>query len=122
MQVRITRLQATRSTGEVESTRYVLTRRRLTVGRGSTQDLQVLDASAALRHAAIFPRAGQLQIEARDRCTFELNGSRRFKAVLSEGDTVRIGNTSIRVQQARRRAPVILEVESPADTPEPLDL
>ncbi len=122
MQVRITLLQASRSAGEVESTQYSLFRRRLTIGRGSTQDLQVLDAGAALRHATILPRDGQLQIEACDRCTFELNGVRRTKARLSEGDTVRIGKTSIRLQQAHPRAPLVLEVDAPADTPDPARL
>jgi predicted CXXCH cytochrome family protein len=94
---------------------YVLKTRRLTIGRDSFQDLQLSDPQVEPRHAVIRPDAGRLRIESGARQRIRVNGVRRSVAMLSEGDSVQIGATTIIVRRARRDASVQLEItESPA--------
>jgi hypothetical protein len=104
--------------GGRQTREYVLRKRRLTIGRASFQDLQLLDPKVAPRHAVIRPHAGRLRIESCGRERIRVNGRWRTVASLSEGDTVQIGATTITVRRARRNAAVQLEVSEPSASDE----
>jgi predicted CXXCH cytochrome family protein len=116
MQVRVVRsLPADARGGAGVKWEYSLQTLKLTIGRGSFADVQLVDPQAALQHAVIRPHFGRLRIESRVPDGVCVNGVRHSRATLAEGDVVLIGTSSILIQRARRGAPVVLEVSEPAE-------
>jgi predicted CXXCH cytochrome family protein len=120
VQVRVLKwLPGEKQAGERTARQYALQKRRLTIGRDSFQDLQLVDPEVEPRHAFIRPRAGRLHIETCTPQRIRVNGLWCASATLSEGDIVLIGTTSIAVRRARKGASILLEIAEPSATNEP---
>lgn len=83
---------------------------RLTIGSDAGCELQLPLPDVAARHAVIRARGTALVIEALRRARLRVNGRRRARAVLREGDTVEISSATVRVREADPRATVLLEI------------
>lgn len=95
--------------------------RRLTIGRGVDQHLQIADSKVEPRHAEITIRKGRLVIMAVTPAGFLVNRRPRRIAVLSAGDIVQIGSAVITVDILQRGSPVVLGF-GPAGEQEAADL
>lgn len=78
-------------------TSYPLGARGLTIGRSETRDIVIPDPAASRHHCSVLPREGGFVV--RDMGSANgifVNGIRVREAMLTSGDTVRIGNTELR--------------------------
>jgi predicted CXXCH cytochrome family protein len=89
--------------------------RRLTIGRGPSQHLQLAAAGVDDRHAVLTASSlGGLRVTAASSKGIVVNGRREIRARLKVGDVLQIGAARLTVRPSRSRRAVILEVHEPA--------
>jgi predicted CXXCH cytochrome family protein len=95
--------------------------RRLTIGSGPNQHLQLTAAGVDERHAVLTAGSlGGLRVTAVSGKGIGINGRREIRARLKVGDVVQVGAARLTVRPSRSRRAVILEVnEPPNDNHEP---
>ncbi len=100
------------ATGNKQYREVVVQTRRLTIGRGSDQHLQIADPKVFENHAVIRPgrgREGAMVVEALTPSGVIVNGRNRLSSSLNPGDEVRIGPAVLIVEPgAEGRAPFTL--------------
>ncbi len=96
--------------------------RRLTVGSGPNQQLQLTAAGVDERHAVLTASSlGGLRVTAVSRKGVGVNGRRENRARLKVGDVLQIGSARLTVRPSRSRRAVILEVSEPPSEGEESD-
>jgi predicted CXXCH cytochrome family protein len=112
MRFRILRwIRAHATTGQRQYREIFIQTRRLTIGRGSDQHLQVADSRVFPKHAVIRPgrgREGPLVVEALTPSGVRINGKTSLQKNLQPGDEIQIGPAFIVVESLARGAPVTL--------------
>ncbi|MFP3869996.1 MAG: cyclic nucleotide-binding domain-containing protein [Syntrophobacteria bacterium] len=101
--------------------------RRLTIGRGKENDLTLSDPTISKRHAALFVKEGLPMVEdLKSSNGIYVNGERVTRAVLANGDTLRLGSVALcyveqeegedidPVAQTQELSQTALAVEAPA--------
>ena len=90
--------------------------RRLTIGRGPSQHLQLTAPGVDDRHAVITASSmGGLRIACLSSRGLGVNGKRETRARLKAGDIIQIGAAKMLVHPSRSRRAVILEVHEPPE-------
>ena len=88
--------------------------RRLTVGRGPSQHLQLTAPGVDDRHAVLTASSiGGLRVTSVSGKGIGVNGRREIRARLKPGDVLQIGAARLTVRPSRSRRAVILEVHEP---------
>ena len=99
------------ATGNRQYREVIVQTRRLTIGRGSDQHLQIADPKVFENHAVIRPgrgREGAVVVEALTPGGVIVNGRNRLISTLNPGDEVRIGPAVLVVEPAQKGAPFTL--------------
>ena len=96
------------------SSGILLHTRRLTIGSGPNQHLQLTAAGVDERHAVLTASTlGGLRVTAVSGKGLGVNGRREIRARLKAGDVLQIGAARLTVRPSRSRRAVILEVNEP---------
>jgi hypothetical protein len=99
------------ATGNRQYREVIVQTRRLTIGRGSDQHLQIADPKVFENHAVIRPgrgREGPMVVEALTPGGVIVNGRNRLASTLNPGDEVRIGPAVLIAEPAPKGAPFTL--------------
>src|ERR1041384_4763675 len=99
------------ATGNKQYREVVVQTRRLTIGRGSDQHLQIADPKVFKNHAVIRAgrgREGAMVVEALTPSGVIVNGRNKLVATLNPGDEVRIGPAVLVVEPVQKGAPFTL--------------
>jgi FHA domain-containing protein len=99
------------ATGNKQYREVIVQTRRLTIGRGSDQHLQIGDPKVFENHAVIRPgrgREGAMVVEALTPGGVLVNGRNRLSSTLNPGDEVRIGPAVLTVEPVPKGAPFTL--------------
>lgn len=79
---------------------YPITEGALTIGRESDNDIQILDEAASRHHARINNLSETCEIEDLNSSNgLFVNGSRIQRCSLNHGDTIKFGNTVLRIER-----------------------
>lgn len=90
--------------------------RRLTIGRGPNQHLQLSAPGVDDEHAVITASSlGGLRISCRSNRGLGVNGKRETRAHIKPGDLIQIGAAKLLVHPSRSKRAVILEVSEPPE-------
>src|SRR4029453_1121071 len=108
MRFRVLRwIRSDTATGTRQFREVIVQTRRLTIGRGSDQHLQIADARVFPNHAVIRAgrgREGAMVIEALTPSGVTVNGRSRVVCTLNPGDEIRVGPAIIIVGARRKGA------------------
>lgn len=99
------------ATGNRQYREVIVQTRRLTIGRGSDQHLQIADPKVFENHAVIRPgrgREGAMVVEALTPSGVIVNGRNRLVSTLNPGDEVRIGPAVLVVEPVKKGSPFTL--------------
>ena len=99
------------ATGNKQYREVIVQTRRLTIGRGSDQHLQIADPKVFENHAVIRAgrgREGAMVVEALTPSGVIVNGRNRLVSTLNPGDEVRIGPAVLVVEPVQKGAPFTL--------------
>lgn len=92
--------------------------RNLTIGRLSSNDIQLLDEQTSRQHARLeFGSAGVVAVDLGSRKGIEVNGRKVDRQRLTHGDSLAIGTTVLRFEDAENGAPPALPAEPEAASP-----
>lgn len=106
------RVRANKQTGQEEYQELLIQAERLTIGRAADQHVQITESSVELHHAIIcLHRNGQLIIKAVTPSDFQINSESHKSAVLSPGDSIQIGLSTITVEQPQTDHPVVVSID-----------
>lgn len=99
------------ATGNKQYREVIVQTRRLTIGRGSDQHLQIADPKVFENHAVIRPGRGResaMVVEALTPAGVIVNGRNRLVSNLNPGDEVRIGPAVLIIEPVAKGAPFTL--------------
>jgi len=112
MRFRVLRwIRSDTATGTRQFREVIVQTRRLTIGRGSDQHLQIADAKVFPNHAVIRSgrgREGAMVIESLTPSGVTVNGRSRVVCTLNPGDEIRVGPAIIIVEDSQKGAPFTL--------------
>src|SRR5262245_53837380 len=85
---------------------------RITIGRGTDQDIQLPDVRVTLAHAEIHPQqGGGWRIECRSENPVWVNGSALAESALAIGDTIDVGRFRLTLAPAEPGTDLVLQIE-----------
>ncbi|MEE9424647.1 MAG: cytochrome c3 family protein [Methylococcales bacterium] len=106
------RVRTNKQTGQEEYQELLIQAEQLTIGRAPDQHVQITESSVGLRHAIISLREnGQIYFKALTSNDPRIKGESHKTAVLSPGDSIQIGLSTITVEQPRTDYPVVVSID-----------